>query len=580
WQSIWEETYRHNGVANDPRFNIVGWNSSYTGEPIPESEMREWVNGVTERILALNPRNVLEIGCGTGLILFQVASKCSLYYGTDISQQALRYIEEQFGPGEFDHVKLAHQTADDFTGLGPEKFDVVILNSVVQYFPSIHYLVRVLRNAIDVTAPDGAIFLGDIRCLSLLHTLHTEVQLSNASAESTVGDLQQAVEKQIAMEKELVIDPAFFRTLQQALRNIGRVEIQLKRGQQKNELTKFRYDVVLHLGNRREPKANAQNIRWGTDLSALDDVRHLLSTSKPELLVVRDVPNARIRSSLELVEALAGQPRTMTVAAFKNLVRGLDGNGGVEPEDLWSLERDFPYTVEVSWSESGSVDTIDVVFRRYGLVLEEIPEAVGREREPNWSRFANEPVHAEARDLLPIMRGFLAERLPQHMIPQMIMEWKELPLTANGKVDRAVLRASSISKKRSAGTAFVAPATPLEVSLANIWAEVLRIERVGITDNFFEIGGHSLLATQVVSRVRERLGVNLPLHSLFESPTVAQLAKEVLELQPQSHTPWALPIKSASDTQQTVLPEQIDKLSENELDALLYRVLNDADRKR
>ena len=579
WQSIWEETYRHIGVANEPRFNVVGWNSTYTGEPIPEPEMREWVNGVTERILDLNPRNVLEIGCGTGLILFQVAPKCSLYYGTDISQQAVRYIEEQFGPGEFDHVKLAHRTADDFTGLGPEKFDVVILNSVVQYFPSIDYLVRVLRNAIDVATPDGAIFLGDIRCLSLLRTLHTEVQLCNASPESTVGDLQQAIEKQSALEKELIIDPAFFHTLQQGLSNIGRVEIQLKRGRQKNELTKFRYDVVLHLGNRREPEADVQNMRWGTDLSALDDVRHLLSTSEPELLIVRDVPNARVRSSLGIVEALAGQPRTMTVAAFKNLVRGLEENGGVEPEDLWALEQDFPYTVEVSWSESGSVDTIDVIFRRHGLVFEDTSLASARDREPNWSRFANEPVHAEARDLLPMMRGFLAERLPQHMIPQMVMEWRELPLTANGKVDRAALRASSISKAPSAGTAFVPPGTSLEASLASIWAEVLRIERVGIRDNFFEIGGHSLLATQVVSRVRNRLGVNLPLHKLFESPTVAQLAKEVLELQPQSHTPWAIPIKSASDTQ-TVLPEQIDKLSENEIDALLYRVLNDADRKR
>jgi microcystin synthetase protein McyA len=112
WQDIWEETYRQENSPPDPRFNTVGWNSSYTGEPISEPEMREWVNGVTERILALNPRNVLEIGCGTGLILFRVAPHCALYYGTDLSSNALRYLEQQFGPGEFDNVKLAQRTAD------------------------------------------------------------------------------------------------------------------------------------------------------------------------------------------------------------------------------------------------------------------------------------------------------------------------------------------------------------------------------------------------------------------------------------------------------------------------------------
>src|SRR6185369_12568189 len=89
WQDVWEETYRQKNAPRDPRFNTIGWNSSYTGTPIPESEMREWASGVTERILALNPRNVLEIGCGTGLILFQVAPQCDLYYGTDMSTNAL-----------------------------------------------------------------------------------------------------------------------------------------------------------------------------------------------------------------------------------------------------------------------------------------------------------------------------------------------------------------------------------------------------------------------------------------------------------------------------------------------------------
>src|SRR5204863_2655426 len=133
WQAIWDETYRYEHPPRDPRFNTIGWNSSYTGEPFSEHEMREWANGVTERILALEPRKVLEIGCGTGLILFQVAPKCSLYIGTDVSSHALRYLEQQFGPGEFANVRLAQRTADDLRDLGRERFDTIILNSVAQY---------------------------------------------------------------------------------------------------------------------------------------------------------------------------------------------------------------------------------------------------------------------------------------------------------------------------------------------------------------------------------------------------------------------------------------------------------------
>ena len=105
------------------------------------------------------------------------------------------------------------------------------------------------------------------------------------------------------------------------------------------------------------------------------------------------------------------------------------------------------------------------------------------------------------------------------------MVLSQLPLTPNGKVDR---RALPLPEGRSqVQQEYVAPRTPVQETLAEIWREVLRVEEVGIEDNFFELGGHSLLATQVMSRVRERFGVELPLRVLFESPTVAELAQRV-----------------------------------------------------
>ena len=123
------------------------------------------------------------------------------------------------------------------------------------------------------------------------------------------------------------------------------------------------------------------------------------------------------------------------------------------------------------------------------------------------------------------LRVFLRARLPDYMIPSAIVHLDALPLTANGKVDRRALPAPD--RPASAAAAFVAPATPDEVAIARIWGEVLHADRVGLHDNFFELGGHSLVATQVVARLRDAFGVEVPLRALFVEPTVAALAREL-----------------------------------------------------
>jgi acyl carrier protein len=178
-----------------------------------------------------------------------------------------------------------------------------------------------------------------------------------------------------------------------------------------------------------------------------------------------------------------------------------------------------------------------------------------------------------------MLRGFLAQRLPEHMIPSSITELKEVPLTSNGKIDRLAISRLEVSNRRVASKTFEAPRTPAETSLAEIWAEVLRLERVGIHDNFFEIGGHSLLATQVISRVRERLGVDLPVRSVFESPTVSGLAQGLEQLR-RKYPAVEVPISKSAGLKPGVLPTEIDQLSEAELDSLLYQVLAEADREK
>jgi amino acid adenylation domain-containing protein len=121
------------------------------------------------------------------------------------------------------------------------------------------------------------------------------------------------------------------------------------------------------------------------------------------------------------------------------------------------------------------------------------------------------------------LQNFLKQKLPGYMVPSTFVVLESLPLTPNGKLDRKTLPALDTSRPELEGI-YIAPRTPTEKMLAKIWAEVLKIDKLGIHDNFFDLGGHSLLATQVMSRIRDAFQIDIPLRVLFEQPTVEELA--------------------------------------------------------
>jgi len=125
------------------------------------------------------------------------------------------------------------------------------------------------------------------------------------------------------------------------------------------------------------------------------------------------------------------------------------------------------------------------------------------------------------------LRRFLQQRLPDYMVPASIRIVETLPLTPSGKVDRRALQA--LPMDLAADIDHVAPRTPVEKTLADIWKQLLKREQIGVHDSFFDLGGHSLLATQLVARIYKALGIHLPLRRLFETPSVADLALAVVE---------------------------------------------------
>jgi acyl-coenzyme A synthetase/AMP-(fatty) acid ligase/acyl carrier protein len=200
------------------------------------------------------------------------------------------------------------------------------------------------------------------------------------------------------------------------------------------------------------------------------------------------------------------------------------------------------------------------------LVAYIVPSTIGAVREPPQQGVGGQPSDAEhdpsfvlrPSSFVQELRRFLQLKLPDYMIPAIFMAQAELPHTPNGKVDRKALPVPDQARP-ALDSSFVAPRTHVEEQLAAIWSELLRVEQVGIHDTFFDLGGHSLLATQLVSRLSETFAVDVSLRSLFEAPTVADLA--VLIAQKRSeHVDHA--------TLDQLLLE-LDQLSDEEARALL-----------
>ncbi len=525
WKDLYDSVYGENGGDSDPTFNIGGWNSSYTGQPIPPEEMREWLDATVARTVALKPKRVLEIGCGSGLILFRLAAGCERYVGTDFSADGLRKVRAVLdGRPEGDRVELYERLADDFSGFAPGSFDLVVINSVVQYLPSIHYLETVIERAVRAVAPGGHVFVGDVRNLDLLGAFHTAVETYRSAPTTPVAEWRARAERAQRSEDELVIAPAFFRSLRQRLASVDHVEVLHKRGRFLNEMTEFRYDVVLYVGagDQADPEAEA-DASWEIDRLTLDSLRARLQETTDELLIVADVPNARVSGPLKLLAMRRDSGSAETVED----VRRLAFPDGVNPEELWTLGESLGWSVEVSVADSDNAGRVDAMFsRRHGTS--------GRYRFPalrGWTResltaCATAPMRSKPAGVLPShLRSFLEARLPAYMLPAAYVRLEALPLTPNGKVDRRGLPAPA--RDAYADATYEAPVGEAEAALAQIWAEVLRMERVGRWDHFFELGGHSLLAVQVVSRVRQRLGVEVALGEVFRLPVLAEFARAV-----------------------------------------------------
>ncbi|WP_415624192.1 amino acid adenylation domain-containing protein, partial [Mycobacterium intermedium] len=522
WQEVYGGLYSGQtspeGISAELGEDFGGWNSSYTRDLIPLEEMREWRTAAVERIRGLRPARVLEIGVGSGLLLTHLAPGCLEYWATDFSEPTIQTLQTATAAQPWgDRVRLRVQSAHEADGLPQGYFDVVVLNSVIQYFPNAGYLLDVLALAMRMLAPGGSVVLGDVRNLSLLQAFTTGmVSADSAGADDLAGVVRERVRREILAEQELLLAPEFFVALPQHLSDIAAVDVRLKQMQAVNELSSYRYEVVLTKGPAPVRSLTHTDCEPWDRFGNLTVLGDYLRSEQPGELRIKGVPHAGIWPDVELARALDEAGDRVPVSELRAAISAPDA---VLPHQCEQLGRELGYLTVVTWSPTAGL--VDLIFARDTDAPAGGPLSGVYQPGPQIGSLANYVNDPSAIERAAELRCFVASRLPEHMVPAAIMVLESLPLTVNGKLDRRALPAPEFV----GGAAYQAPRDRRERALAALFGEILGVTRIGVNDSFFDLGGHSLLATRLVARIRAELGFAIPIRALFDAPTVAGLTE-------------------------------------------------------
>jgi amino acid adenylation domain-containing protein len=530
------ESLRPDQIGRD----FVGWTSMYDGTDIDKVEMDEWLDDTVATIRRYGPLGcVLEIGTGSGMIPLNIGDGLERYIGIEPSRRATRLVNETAEriPTLANKVRVYQGTATDLGQIGISLLPgLVILNSVIQYFPSQEYLFGVLQQLLNLEGV-RIIFAGDIRSYPLYGQFLATKAMRTSGESLSQHKLRNMMAEMEKQESELLLDPAFFTSLQKRLPGqIEHIEILPKRMHATNELSCYRYAAVIHCKvQEAEMQLHGQEIssgdwidfaRQGLDRQALFALLQRRSASP--IIAISNIPNSKTIFERHTIHALhqAGQSQHGSdwFASVRTVANVCPSLSVVE---LTELAQQAGYRVEISWARQHTqLGGLDAIFHRQ-------PATGGKQRTMfifptdhegrSQHSFSNQPLRElQKKRTQEDLNQWLKARLPSYMVPPSVVVLDEMPLNKNGKVDRQAL-ANTVQLRPKA---FQAPVSQMEQQMQGIWGRILNIDpaTIRLDDDFFQIGGNSIAAMRVVGEAR-KAGLELTVADLFRKPNLCDLVK-------------------------------------------------------
>ena len=511
WNQLYQSEY---SFLDEMDFtnNLQLWKSSYTESYISKEEMHEWISCTVERIKELRPKIILEIGSGTGLILFNIIKDCDYYYATDFSEKANNYVitlADRLGyKSKFTSI-LALADSIPYN-LIDKKYDTVILNSVTQYFPNLDYLSKVISESILNFSGSGQIFIGDIRDFRLLKCFHYSVQ-KYKNKNFTKRQVSYFSDR----DKELLISPEYFIQLKKLYNNIAHVEVLPKMGIADNEMNNYRYDVILHINKDLQNNATIIEVKDDTFIKVTDIAECLKISSENSFLLIK-YPNPRINQDYQ------GYLKFYNNFLIKE-----------EHNKILSLTEIGKIADESGYKSKYFLDPLDPFYLNILLFRSfvNVEVLLNYDLKYQSSNFSNNPLISSKlidNSFIKELRKYLSTKLPEYMIPLYYIPLETLPLTINGKLDKNALP----DLEFDISDLYVPPKNELEHRLCRIYADILGLseEIIGVSDPFYRLGGNSLLAIRLVNEINKELSLNIPLASLLEQQTIELLSNYIFTI--------------------------------------------------
>ncbi|OOF93551.1 hypothetical protein ASPCADRAFT_517120 [Aspergillus carbonarius ITEM 5010] len=549
WKCIFNETtYITDIDTHETGRDFSGWTSMYDGLKIDKEEMNEWLDDTIATLLnGTPPKHVVEVGTGSGMILFNLADGVQNYVGLEPVESIVEFVNKTIHnvkPALAEKVKLHVGTASDLNKIAGDCVspDLVVVNSVAQYFPSAEYLARLIEDLLRVHQAK-AIFFGDMRSYALYPQFQVSKAL-HAGDEITPEYIRKRMAETAESETELLVDPAFFTVLVDRFPDLIRhVEILPKRMKATNELSCYRYSAVVYSARQDY----LHRVHTVDDNEWIDYSLHGLSRQgllkllqqAPEsaTVAIANIPHSKTIVERLILETLSSQSSDTNTGWISSLCRKSNTVNALSAVDLRDLGAQEGFRVELSWarqfSQHGGLDAIfhriQPEHGRQRTMFRFITDHAGRSTQT----FSNNPMQSQSgRGIEKELHQRLKEHLPSYMVPAVIKLLDEMPINHSGKVDRGALSEMAViasPRQMITDATHVCPRDEFERAVCDEFANVLGSD-VGITDNFFDLGGHSLMATRAISRIAQRLKSPVTVRDLFDCPTPETLANRIRRL--------------------------------------------------
>lgn len=506
-EKIYDETYSHAAEFKYQAVNTCGWQNSFTGLPFDEAELLESYTNIRTQIKSSDLEEVLEIGCGTGFLLLDYLPNAENITVMEISQKAIDYVRSIISLADNDKIKFKLESMVNLHDIS--RYSCIILNSVIQYLPSIKSLLDSLKQLIKATKAGGSILIGDVRSLELLE-LYLAMKHSCHHPHETEVYPPQLFYK--SRDSEIVISPFFFYALKQQFKRISWVDINVKHGQYLNELNYFRYDVVLHI---------EKPVKEIDCLVVSFNEFHGLKALEKELkqpVLIQNIP-------YDYFSLLSAQLGIQSSVYLAQLLKAINyGGEQLDKEKVHSLIGN----ASEKWDQFIHYQPASP--RRYLQML-----LTPRTQEPYLIRPTEkeryDSIHAHCREpFSPWLQKFCVEHIKMN-VKKHIMSWvnpsiyiwvEQWPQTINGKLDRKQLQLpSTYHPEKDQGSVLS--------QLRHLWLNITG-DHALIGEEFWTHGVSSLSMYFFLASINETFHLHLTYPEFHQYNTMKRLAERIEQL--------------------------------------------------